>query len=274
MILKITAKTYRLIIVMFFAMVVPAAAAKLSEQDIYSQFRRANDIFRQANLLAGDHEQARQLYGQAVLHYERIVNEGGIKNAMLYYNLADAYLLKDDIGMAILNYRLAEKLDPADGDIKKNLAFARSRRIDKVQVKTEKRILQTLFFWHYDFSSRTRLFLASLFFGLLFAGLTGLLWLPRRGWLGVSCVLAAVLVVCFSVSVMVEAYQSRHKCGVIVAESVMARQGDGDNYPPSFKQPLHAGTEFEVIEQRSGWLHIQLSDGSTGWIQDSSGGLL
>ena len=54
------------------------------------------------------------------------------------------------------------------------------------------------------------------------------------------------------------------------AEEVVARQGDGKNYSPSFKDPLHAGTEFDVIETRPGWIHIKLFDDSDGWIPDKS----
>jgi len=50
----------------------------------------------------------------------------------------------------------------------------------------------------------------------------------------------------------------------------VAYQGDGQNYPPSFKAPLHAGTEFELVEHRPGWFHIKLADGSDGWIPQSA----
>ena len=41
-------------------------------------------------------------------------------------------------------------------------------------------------------------------------------------------------------------------------------------YPASFKDPLHAGTEFDLLEQRPGWFHITLSDDNEGWIPDNS----
>jgi hypothetical protein len=50
----------------------------------------------------------------------------------------------------------------------------------------------------------------------------------------------------------------------------MARQGDAASYPPSFKDPLHSGTEFILIEKRTGWFHIKLSDDSDGWIPETS----
>ncbi len=266
------------IIVLFCVLVLTAACAfggenALSEQEIYSQFTEANLLFDQGN--AADGDDADKLYGEAILHFEKIVDEGGIKNAGLYYNLANAYLLKGDVGRAIVNYRRSEKLDGSNTDIKKNLAFARSRRIDQVQIKTEKKVLQTLFFWHYDFSMKIRFFLACLFFAILCLGLTAILWFGRKTPLPAVCAISAILVLGFATSVSVEkVLSSKVNCGVIVDDSVLARQGDGHNYPPSFKDPLHSGTEFDLIKTQSGWYNIQLSDGSEGWVPQSSAELI
>lgn len=264
--------------IVFCVLVLTAACAcggeaGLSEQEIYSQFREGNLLFDQANAAGGD--DADKLYGEAILHFEKIVNEGGIVNAGLYYNLANAYLLKGDVGRAIVNYRRSEKLDDSNPHIKKNLAFARSRRIDQVQVKTEKKVLQTLFFWHYDFSMKVRFFLACLFFAMLCLGLTAILWFGRKTPLPAVCVICGILMVGFATSVTVEkVVSSKVNSGVIIAESVLARQGDGHNYPPSFKDPLHSGTEFDLIKTQSGWYNIQLSDGSEGWVPQGSAELI
>jgi hypothetical protein len=84
-------------------------------------------------------------------------------------------------------------------------------------------------------------------------------------------VVLAVLLVCFIGSLAVEGYsQAANLSGVIVSPEVVAYQGDGQNYPPSFKAPLNTGTEFDLIERRPGWLHIKLADGIDGWISQSA----
>lgn len=255
--------------------------AAMDTQEVSLEFAKANEAFRQANDLAGKggaDDEAKKLYVRATMHYERIVAAGGIRNAKLYYNLGNAYLLKGDLGRAVVNYRRAEKLDSGDADIQKNLAFARSRRIDKVQVQTQRKVMRTLFFWHYDFSLRVRFLAGCIAFGGLFVFLTLLVWLGRSGvrsGLAAGAAISLVIAVGFLASVGVESvYEAKQPCGVIIAESVVARQGDGTNYLPSFKEPLHAGTEFELIEQRMGWVEIQLSDGSQGWVPDDSAELL
>jgi hypothetical protein len=245
-----------------------------NEEQLYSLLSEANSAFQQANTVTGDRGRAKELYAKAILLYEKIADQGGIRNAKLYYNLGNAYFLNDDLGRAILNYRRAEQLDASDVSLRNNLAFARTQRLDKVGVETRKRVMETLFFWHYDFSIRTRFWLAGIFFALCCAAGTARIWLGRGSMTSMAVVLG-VLTLCFAVSVVVETRsRAGTTCGVITAPEIVARQGDGPNYPPSFKEPLHAGTEFTLIEQRPGWFHIKLSDNSDTWIPDGTAGLV
>ena len=52
-------------------------------------------------------------------------------------------------------------------------------RIDRIDVGTEKRVLETLFFWHYDFSLRTKFLLGCLCFAAWCLALTAILWRGR-----------------------------------------------------------------------------------------------
>jgi len=240
--------------------------ADVPDGQLQSLFVQANDTFRQANS-AGEPKRAKALYEKAILTYERIINEGNIHNPRLYYNLANAYLLDDDIGRAILNYRRAEKLDSSNADIQKNLNFARGRRFDEVAVKTERRVLQTLFFWHYDFSLKIRMVFSCIFFGVLCLTATIMLWRKAEVVIKTTIFIATLLMVCFVTSTLIGASQQANQLyGVITADEIIARQGDGQNYEPSFKEPLHAGTEFDLIEQRPGWFHIELANGNDTWI--------
>lgn len=250
-----------------------SAQAKLPKEQIYSLYNQANETFRQGNS-TNDIEQAKRLYERAILSFEKIIEEGQIKNAKLYYNLGNAYFLYGQLGKAILNYRRAAKLGNYD-NIQKNLAFARSKRIDKVATKTEKRVLQTLFFWHYDFPLNTKFLLTCIFFGIVCICITVVIWFGRSAPWTVTAAICGILTICFLASAAVESKTQVDKvCGVIIAKEVVARQGDGQNYPLSFKEPLHEGTEFNLLENRPGWFHIKLSDGSDGWIPEASADLI
>jgi hypothetical protein len=246
-----------------------------SEEQLYSLLSEANSTFQQANTVTDSRDRAKDLYAKAILLYEKIIDQGGIRNAMLYYNLGNACYLNDDLGRAILNYRRAERLDASDVDLRNNLAFARNRRLDKVNVETGRRVLETLFFWHYDFPIKTRFWLAGFFFALLCIAGTLRVWLGRSSTTSAAAVLLGVLLLCFAVSVVVEVRnRAGTTYGVITVAEIVARQGDGPNYAPSFKDPLHAGTEFTLVEQRPGWFRIRLSDDSDAWIPDTSASLV
>ncbi len=268
-------RSYLLLLPLCLAVAPTATAAPALPRDqFYALLQEANTAFQAANA-ANNPDAAKPLYDKAILLYEKIIDQGGIRNAKLYYNLANAYLLKEDLGRAILNYRRAEKLDASDLNIKKNLSFARSRRADRVETSTQRRVLETLFFWHYDFSLKTKALLACLFFGTLCAALTLIVRLGRGSITFVTAVLSGVLFLCLFTSLLIQARQEAGtRYGVITAAEVVARQGDGPNYPPSFKDALHAGLEFELVEHRPGWLHIELADGADAWIPDDTAGLV
>lgn len=248
--------------------------AALSPSEAYAVFHEANALFRQANA-SGDQEAARDLYEQAILGYERVIGQAGIHNAGLYYNLANAYLLKGDLGRAILNYRRAEALEPSNAAVRKNLTFARSRRIDQIRVRTQRRILERLFFWHYDFSAKTRFTVACVAFALMCLALCVRLWFGHVGGVLPAAAVLAVVTLSLAVSVGVDAYCREHvRSGVIVSDSVVARQGDGPTYAEAFKDPLHAGAEFDLIERRAGWWHIELADGNRGWVPENAAELI
>ncbi len=108
-------------------------------------------------------------------------------------------------------------------------------------------------------------------FALVCISLTVMTWYGKAAPWVVTVMICSVLTACLLASVVLETRACANRvCGVITTKEVVARQGDGRNYPESFKDPLHAGTEFDLLERRSAWLHIRLSDNSDGWIPDNS----
>lgn len=248
-----------------------AAEPKMTPDQAFLAFAEANRTFRQANESTGDPQQAHRLYEQAILEYEKVIEDGGIQNAKLYYNLANACLLSDNLGKAILYYRRAIRLDPVDPDILKNLAFARSRRTDQIPVTTEKKVLSRLFFWHYEWSMHTRLLVGGVCFALLCLWQTARTWTRKMPAVPALYILLLLVTAAMAASLTLEQINRiQNLAGVIIVDSVIARQGDGTNYPASFTEPLHEGTEFDLIQRRSGWLHIQLADGSQAWVPDNT----
>lgn len=260
------------ILVALLTLVAASADGALSPTELHDLSYQASQLFRQANdKVQVSPDEAAPLYKQAILRYRRIIDEGQVVNGFLYYNIGNAYLLSGDIGRAIVNYRRAQLLLPNDPDLAKNLDYARSQRQDQTVVPPRQRVLETLFFWHYDLGPKAKFTLA----GCSWAGFCVVLsfhLLKRRRrplrWLAVVCLL---LTAALASSVALDEMHRRSRLeGVIVAASVVARQGDGENYPASFESALHRGTEFGVVEQRPGWLRIRLSNSDEAWIPASA----
>lgn len=253
-------------IVLLSCFLFPGPSPSFAVQENSRIFAEATSLFQQANA-AEDPGQARQLYEKALLRYEQISRE--VRNGRLYYNIANTYFALDDIGRAIVNYRRAEKLMPDDENLAQNLSYVLSRRQDVIPAQQGEKLLRTLFFWHYDLSRHARL--------LLFAGCYLLFWLagglmsftpvPVPRWLAGSLLGLNLLL---ATSLVFEHYAASPAAGVIVSPEVEARQGDGRNYQPSFTAPLHAGTEFRLLEKRTNWLRVQLTDGRQCWLPAQS----
>ena len=71
-------------------------------------------------------------YKESITAYETILNEGQV-SYKLYYNLGNAYYKNNELGKAIYNYELANKLQPNNKDVKTNLRIANEKTIDKIE---------------------------------------------------------------------------------------------------------------------------------------------
>jgi len=244
-----------------------ASAPAMEEAEILDLLNQGNDLFKQANeKTSADPDAALDLYAKAVMRYERIVKEGGVENGKLYYNIGNVYFRMKDIGRAILNYRRAQRYIPNDPNLHQNLQYARARRVDSIEEGQKTRVLKTLFFWHYDLSSKARSFIFSSSFILLWVSALGLLFV-RRPFLRRLVWLFLVVSVLSGGSLAAEIMHYRTvRPGVIVADEIVARKGDSETYEPSFKEFLHAGTEFILVEKRDDWYHIEIMDGRRCWV--------
>lgn len=243
-----------------------AASPLLAEGDTVSVFEEANGYFAAgSDLLSSDPQQAALEFRRAALRYESLLGDHGVVSAKLHYNLANAYFRLGDLGRSILHYRQALRLDPTDQDALRNLEYARTTRRDRLEAAPGSQVLETLLFWHYDLSiaGRLRLFAALwvLAWGILLLRLLGRAWVPRE-----IAVASGVVAVLMLGSLVVEAVQDRAASGVITALECVARQGDGNGYDPAFEEPLHAGAEFLLLEERSEWYRVQLPDGRRCWL--------
>ncbi|HMA76013.1 MAG TPA: tetratricopeptide repeat protein [Candidatus Krumholzibacteriaceae bacterium] len=255
-------------------MIIPLShcGAVLSSEELQNDLEAAQEAFQNGL----EHEEsnpqaARDYFRSSILHYRRMIDEGGVRNGKIYYNIGNAYFRLNDLGRAILNYKRSALYIPNDDNLTRNLKYARSRRKNKIEEKERERVLKTLFFLHYDLPYSVRFIVFSVFFALVWLAASVYIFV-RSGKLKIVIVLFAVLCGAFFTSLMIEKINfTTSPEGVIIVDDTVARKGDAETYQPSFTDPLSAGTEFELIEDRGRWWQIELVNGERCWIESNAG---
>ncbi len=235
-------------------------------------FTEANSRFDQAVALLDDNfPRAHSLLQDAIARYQRLVDDDGA-SGMLFFNLGNAQLLAGDTGRAILNLNRAHLTRPYDENISRRLAQARARRLDDIPMAPRSRAIETVLFWHYDFSPHARWWIFTIAFNVLcLLGAARLLGLIRTSlsWPLAGSVLIAAL---FAGSLAWDYFTNPHADeAVIVVEEIEGRQGPDDaGYSQSFSAPLHAGAEVQILEDRGAWARVRLSDDRETWLPVSA----
>lgn len=210
-------------------------------------------------------------YEAAISSYESVVNSGK-QSAELYFNLGNCYYKLHKVAPAIYNYEKALLLSPNDAEIKTNLEFARKMTIDDIKVIpkvgfnkliqdfTAKYYYDTwawiavgfaflflLFFVGYYFSQTTvlkRIFFFGMFVWLIGIGLSTASGFYEKGRM------------------------DNERPAIVFAENAPLK-----SEPKSGGQDaavLHEGTKVYILESIANWKKVELTDETTGWIEDSS----
>ncbi len=211
--------------------------------------------------------QANQLYHQAAAGFSALV-EAGLRNAALEYNLGNTYYRLGDIGRAVLHYRRAQTLDPGDERLAANLRYARDHVEPAIAPSGQRALTRQLLFLHYTTSLQQRcgwmIVAAALGYGLLLA------WLRRRHrGLLIGGMAGAVLTLSFGLSLSWELHErSMRPAAVVVTGQPYLRYDRDDSSSANLvlKQPLGAGVELRILQQRGDWVEVQLSNDQKGWL--------
>ncbi|MBX3395117.1 MAG: tetratricopeptide repeat protein [Phycisphaerae bacterium] len=231
-------------------------------------------MFDQALTFKDPHgEDARKLF-QAALNSFLSVEQSGIRNGRLYFNIANTYMRLNDLGQAIVNYRRALRLVPGDPDVRRNLAYARSLCEVHIEPRATTAVLQTLLFWHHDTSPKARSSVAFAAYTLFWV-LMLLMLRPRRRVPAMiaTTVVMGLIAVAAGISAVVDAGATGQMTeGVVTANAATMRAGNGEAYDPMLDHQLPPGVEFRILESLpSGtgeyWHHVELPDGKDGWLR-------
>ncbi len=218
------------------------------------------------SLQTADPVASKESFRRSAERFQILVNDG-IENGKLWYDLGNAQLQAGEIGEAIGAYRSAQRYIPSDGRLTANLQYARSKVSNPIKSESTTSILKRLAFWHDALPTQVRLALGVILWFGCWTLVSVRLFKPIPGFKTASITLGCAALA-LGVSVGADIADQHQDHGVLTASEVIVRKGNGVNYAPMLKYPIHEGIEFDIIEQRPEWLHISLPNGSTGWIQE------
>jgi tetratricopeptide (TPR) repeat protein len=236
-----------------FLLAVLAVALSCVQQaqaaDLLARFDQANRLYEQGK------------FAPAAAAYEELAR-GGKVSAALYFNLGNACFKSGQLGRAIANYRLAERLAPRDPDIRANLQFARNCVVGGAYRPAPgwRRWTSRLTLNEWTVLTAGSLWVG---FALLMLGEAR----PGRSRELRRYVLASGLVGVFCAAGLLLAWRERflNTVAIVIQREVVMHHGPLEESPSL--QTLHDGQELRLIDQKDNWLQLAGGTRGAGWLK-------
>ena len=251
----------RAVVALVLASTVAAATQAGTEQDALEGTRAQY----QAALAETDSLRRVRLFAKA----ERVLRQAAAAHPRapaLQVDWGNAALGARDVGRATLAYRRALRVAPGNERAAANLSWLRARLPVWLPRPADAGALDSLLFWRGRFTfAQLHLIGAGAFAlaALLFAG-----WLRwRRAGLRAGAFAAAIVWLVGAGSALATGADDS---AVVLEDGTVLRSADSVGAAPAFANPLPAGTEVQVLEDRPGWLRVTLADATRGWLAASA----
>jgi len=245
----------------------PAAPTLATTFDARTVFQQAGDDFKKAvDLAATDPAAAVAPAARAAAAYRQIALRTGVRNHALEINAGNASLLAGDLGHAVAAFRRAERIAPRAPSVQASLAAARARVGLRLEPDARARVFDTLLSWRGKVGRSMLIWIALGAYLGAWAAAASRHWCARpSAWVGVTL---GIIALAAGAPLAADDFDRRaSRDGVIIAPEVIGRSGPGEGlYEPSFKQPLRAGVECSVLEDRGPWSRVRLIDGRETWV--------
>ncbi|MDP8201676.1 MAG: tetratricopeptide repeat protein [Candidatus Tenebribacter burtonii] len=207
-------------------------------------------------------------YHTALEKFDLIENEG-IINADLYYNIGNCYFRINEIGRAILYFKKALKVRSDHQAARRNLEYALTFTKDKQNSENESVIRS---FWLKTFDSFSINFLAIIILAifLIIIILISIMIIHYRNRertvpLFLTTIFIFLFLAFFIISIL--KWQEFHNDNeaVILSTSVIGYSGPGEDFTRVFT--IHEGMIFTLERDEDNWSLIKLENGLGGWIK-------
>lgn len=212
--------------------------------------------------------------GLAASEFDQLkaLEEQGLQNPDLYYNLGVTYWQLGQSGMANLYFLRALNLDSAHKLAKENLGFVTALSQDR-QLYPQQLFLLRVFWEVYDYLNLNRMAILTL--TLLLLSALSLSWLlhydpdKERGLPSLIFGICLFLLLSSTTFLGIKAYRQAHNSKAVLIQSQAELRAEPE-LKASRVAVIHEALILKVEASKPGWSLVRLPDGNSGWIESAA----
>lgn len=235
----------------------------------FSRSSRAEEKRTEPNQLfyAANYRYENRDYEKAIEGYVAIIDRG-LESGNLYYNVGNAFLKLKKLGYAILCYEKAGRLIPQDGDLKSNLAYARSLAgVTSFEEGRRNFVLDAVKAPFRDFNLNAIAVSGAILY--LFAALILSVFLLKP-YLAKKLAFPSFIVIALFLLNLAALYvryydEEISKHAVVIQKEAECKYEPIDTSTTYYK--LQEGDEAAVLKTRNGWRQVERPDGKRAWVK-------
>ncbi len=222
-------------------------------------FDEGNALYNQGN------------YAEAIEKYTSIINNGS-ESAELYYNLGNAYYKINDIANSIFYFEKSLLLDPNNNETINNLSFSQNMTIDRIETVPVNQVSKFISKFTNLFDYNTW-FLISIFFEFLSIIVFSLYLFnknsnTKKRYFSIGSIFLFCFIIFLILSVNLKSEYKKNNPAILFDSRISFKSEPNERSEELFL--LNEGTKVNVLEKINEWSLIELSNGSKGWIFNST----
>ena len=206
-------------------------------------------------------------YQTALEKFSLLENEG-IINADLYYNIGNCYFRINEVGRSILYFKKAIKVRSDHSAARRNLEYALTFTIDK-QESDDQSVIRSFWLRAFDSISINLLAIITLIiFSIIIMFICLMIIHYKNREKTVPIFITTIFIFLFSVFFIISIlkWQEFNKTdeAVLLSTSAIGYSGPGEDFTRVFT--IHEGMIFTIEKSEDNWSLIKLENGLGGWI--------
>ena len=222
-------------------------------------FDEGNALYNQGN------------YAEAIEKYTSIINNGS-ESAELYYNLGNAYYKINDIANSIFYFEKSLLLDPNNNETINNLSFSQNMTIDRIETVPVNQVSKFISKFTNLFDYNTW-FLISILFEFLSLIVFSLYLFnknsnTKKRYFSIGSIFLFCFIIFLILGVNLKSEYKKNNPAILFDSRISFKSEPNERSEELFL--LNEGTKVNVLEKINEWSLIELSNGSKGWILNST----